>query len=227
MHKIEKTHLFTSERGIKCCRVDISKEQSNIILAPLNCSTWHGAELVLPKEYCKTKWNNPKIKQRKIIIIKLVRISSLYAYQLHSFLLFSQRFFKIIQTLIEPPFWIIIINRWTKWLTKPSPPEKKINARSTTSFLYRSNRCSYAEKGFCAARASWNEDVSSVRGCTARFFFYVILSIFEVYFQFFFSFHLILFAGWSLGFNSAVEALNSVPQDILVEMVRIITLTFK
>lgn len=126
MHKIEKTHLLTSERGIKCCRVDISKEQSNIILAPLNCSTWHGAELVLPKEYCKTKWNNPRIKQRKIIIIKLVRISSLYAYQLHSFLLFSQRFFKIIQTLIEPPFWIIIINRWTKWLTKPSPPEKKL-----------------------------------------------------------------------------------------------------
>lgn len=50
------TYLFTNERGIKCCSVDMSREQSNITLAPLNCRTRHGAELVLPREYCKTKW---------------------------------------------------------------------------------------------------------------------------------------------------------------------------
>jgi len=43
--------LLTKERGIKCCSVDISSEQSNIMLTPLNWRTRHGAELVLPKEY--------------------------------------------------------------------------------------------------------------------------------------------------------------------------------
>ena len=45
------TYLLTKERGIKCCSVDISSEQSNIMLTPLNWRTRHGAELVLPKEY--------------------------------------------------------------------------------------------------------------------------------------------------------------------------------
>ena len=47
------TYLLTNERGIKCCSVDISSEQSNIMLTPLNWRTRHGAELVLPKEYWK------------------------------------------------------------------------------------------------------------------------------------------------------------------------------
>ena len=45
------TYLLTNERGIKCGSVDISSEQSNIMLTPLNWRTRHGAELVLPKEY--------------------------------------------------------------------------------------------------------------------------------------------------------------------------------
>ena len=71
---------------------------------------------------------------------------------------------------------------------------------------------------FCAAEAIGNEDVSCVRGFTSRLF-HVFLSIVEKYFQLVLNFNLFLFGGWLLGFNSAVEALNSVPQDILVEMV--------
>ena len=71
---------------------------------------------------------------------------------------------------------------------------------------------------FCASKARGNEDVSSVRGFTSRLFHF-FLSIVEEYFQLVLNFNLFLFVGWSLGFNSAVEALNSVPQDILVEMV--------
>ena len=44
--------------------MDTSKEQSDIILASLNCSTGHGAEQVLSEEYCKREWNNPKINRK-------------------------------------------------------------------------------------------------------------------------------------------------------------------
>lgn len=50
----QHTYLFSNERGIKCCKVDISSEQSNMTVVPLNWRTKHGAELVLPREY----WQN-------------------------------------------------------------------------------------------------------------------------------------------------------------------------
>ena len=34
--EIQDTYLFTKDRGIKCCKVDISSEQSSMIDVPLN-----------------------------------------------------------------------------------------------------------------------------------------------------------------------------------------------
>ena len=47
---IQDTYLFTKDRGMKCCKVDISSEQSSMIDVPLNWRTKHGEELVLPRE---------------------------------------------------------------------------------------------------------------------------------------------------------------------------------
>ena len=47
---IEDTYLFTKDRGMKYCKVDISSEQSSMIDVPLNWRTKHGEELVLPRE---------------------------------------------------------------------------------------------------------------------------------------------------------------------------------
>ena len=80
--EIQDTYLFTKDRGIKCCKVDISSEQSSMIDVPLNWRTKHGEELVLPKENYQMHDKNykPDLKTRK------GNITSLY---LTNFIFFS------------------------------------------------------------------------------------------------------------------------------------------
>ena len=48
---LKPTHLLMVANGVKCCTDDIAKAQSNMTVAPLNCSTKHGDEAVFPTQY--------------------------------------------------------------------------------------------------------------------------------------------------------------------------------
>lgn len=86
------TYLLTKERGIKCCNVDISSEQSNIQLTPLNWRTRHGAELVLPKEYWKKKYRKPPKRTWAIFKALNFEMIAVFSYQLHIMSWLLQKF---------------------------------------------------------------------------------------------------------------------------------------
>ena len=79
---VSLTYLLTNERGIKCCSVDMSSEQSSIMLTPLNWRTRHGAELVLPKEYWK-KYRKPPKLIFEILKPLNFELIAFFSYQLH------------------------------------------------------------------------------------------------------------------------------------------------
>lgn len=109
-------------------------------------------------------------------------------------------------------------NRWTRRIIirLSSYPVFRIMHKQRSKFLI-SNRC------LSAGRLTWsrNEDVTGLHWCTSRYFvgFLDVKCELSTSSYIFWRLTCLIVAVWSPGLNSAVEALNTLPQDILVEMV--------
>lgn len=95
-------------------------------------------------------------------------------------------------------------------------PSLRIMHKQRSKFLI-SNRCLSAGR----LTRSRNEDVTGVHWCTSRYFvgFLDVKCELSTSSYIFWRLTCLIVAVWSPGLNSAVEALNTLPQDILVEMV--------